>query len=83
VTSTRGLDLQRSGPFIGLAGMATTFFLYAYSAVVLRDVVSLLVLPLVWLVLFLLAGAWFSRRPYRVLVLPFVAAAVWFWAMLT
>lgn len=82
-TSAGGLDLRRSGPFIGMAGMATTFFLYAYSAVALRDPVSLLVLPVVWLVLFALAAAWFSRHPYRVLALPFVATAVWFWAMLT
>jgi len=40
-----------------MAGMATTFFLYAYSAVALRDLVSLLVLPLVWLLLFALAAA--------------------------
>jgi hypothetical protein len=65
-----------------MAGMATTFFLYAYSAIALRDLVSLLVLPLVWLLLFVLAAAWFTTHPYRVLALPFVAAAVWFGAML-
>jgi len=82
-TSTRGPDLRRSGPFIGMAGMATTFFLYAWSAFAVRDVVSLVVLPLVWLVLFVLAAAWFTSHPYRVLALPFLAAAVWFAAMLT
>jgi hypothetical protein len=65
-----------------MAGMATTFFLYAYSAIALRDPVSLLVLPVVWLLLFALAAAWFTTHPYRVLALPFVAAAVWFGAML-
>jgi hypothetical protein len=43
----------------------------------------LLVLPLVWLALFALSLAWFTRYPYRVLALPFVAAVVWFVAMLT
>ncbi len=77
------LDLARSGPFIGLAGMATTLFLYGYSAVVLHDLESLVLLPLVWVALFVLTLVWFGRRPYAVLALPFVAAAVWFWAMLT
>jgi hypothetical protein len=75
-------NLQQSGPFIGVGGMATTLFLYAYSAIVLPDVVTVVVLPLVWLVLFALSLAWFTRHPYRVLALPFVAAAVWFAAML-
>lgn len=77
------LNLRQSGPFIGIGGMATTLFLYVWSAIVVRDLVSLLVLPVVWLVLFALSLAWFTRYPYRVLALPFVAAAVWFAAMLT
>ena len=63
--------------------MATTLFLYGWSAIVRHDLESLVVLPLVWLVLFALTLAWFTRYPYRVLVLPFVAAAAWFLAMLT
>ncbi|GAB2747247.1 hypothetical protein [Nocardioides pakistanensis] len=76
------LNLAQSGPFIGAAGMATTLFLYAWSAIVLPDVVTLVVLPLVWLVLFALMVAWFTTRPYRVVALPFVATAVWFAGML-
>jgi len=76
------LNLRQSGPFIGLAGMATTLFLYVWSALVMRDVVFVLVLPLLWLLLFALCVAWFSKYPLRVVALPFVAAAVWFWAML-
>jgi hypothetical protein len=76
-------NLRQSGPFIGVGGMATTLFLYAYSAIVLPDVVTTVVLPLVWLVLFGLSLAWFTGHPYRVLVLPIVAAAVWFVAMLS
>lgn len=83
MSSSRGPDLRRSGPFIAMGGMATTFFLYAWSAVVLRDWVHSLLLPLVWLGLFALSAAWFTRHPLRVLAVPVVAAAVWFWAMLT
>lgn len=77
------MNLRQSGPFIGLGGMATTLFLYVWSAIVFHDLEFLVVLPLVWLVLFALTLAWFTRFPYRVLVLPFIAAGVWFFAMLT
>lgn len=77
------MNLSRSGPFIGLAGMATTLFLYAYSAIVRPDLVTLLFLPTLWLLLLALTFAWFTRFPYRVLALPFVAAAAWFVAMLS
>ena len=76
------MDLRRSGPFIGVAGMATTLFLYAWSAIVLHDMTTLVVLPVVWLVLFGLCLASFSRHPLGAAVLPFVAAGVWFGAML-
>lgn len=76
------LDLERSGPWIGMSGMAVAFFLYAYTAIVLPDVLTVVVLPLLWLVLFALAAAWFMRHPYRVLALPVVAVVTWFAAML-
>ncbi len=76
-------NLRQSGPFIGVGGMATTLFLYAYSAIALPDVVTVLVLPLFWLVLFVLSWVWFTRHPYRVLALPVVAAVVWFAVMLS
>jgi hypothetical protein len=75
-------DLSRSGPFIGVSGMATAFFLYAWSALVVRDVTTIVVLPLVWLVLLALTVHWFSTRPYRALAMPFVAVAVWFAVLL-
>lgn len=39
------------------------------------------VLLSVWVVLFLLALKWFGQHPYRVLLLPFAAAAIWFAAI--
>ncbi len=77
------MNLAQSGPFIGVAGMATALFLYGWSAIVLPGPVHTVVLPLLWAVLFALSLAWFTRHPYRVLALPFVALAAWFAAMLT
>lgn len=76
------LDLPQAGPFLGLGGLAVAAFLYGYSAIALPSLLHSLVLPLVWLVLLVLACAWFSRHPLRVLALPVVALAVWFAAML-
>ena len=76
------MNLEQSGPFIGVAGMATTAFLYGWSAVVVPDPVTVVVLPLLWLVLFALSLAWFTRHPYRVLALPFLATVAWFAVML-
>ena len=75
-------NLQQSGSWIGMGGMAVALFLYGYSAIALPDVVSLVVLPAVWLVLFGLSCRWFMTRPYRVLALPVVAIVAWFAAML-
>ena len=77
------LNLQRSGPFIGVAGMASTFFLYAWSALVVRDVMTIVVLPLVWIVLLVLTLRSFTTHPYRALVMPVVATAAWFAVLLT
>jgi hypothetical protein len=76
-------DLEQSGSFVGMAGMAVAFFLYGYAAFVVRDVLSLVVLPLFWIMLFVLGCRWFMGHPYRVLALPVVAVAAWFFARLT
>ncbi len=36
------------------------------------------VMPLLWLAIFVLACRWFTRRPRAVVVLPVVAALLWF-----
>jgi hypothetical protein len=76
-------DLERSGSWIGVGGVAVAFFLYGYSAFVVRDVMSVVVLPFFWVALLVLGCRWFLTHPYRVLALPVVAFAVWFTAMLT
>ena len=77
------LNLEQSGSWIGMTGMATAMFLYGYSAIALPSWVHSVLLPLVWLVLFALACRWFLHHPYRVLVLPVVTIALWFAVMLT
>ena len=75
-------DLEHSGSWIGMAGIAVAFFLYGYSAFVVRDVLTIVVLPLFWLLILVHGCRWFMEHPYRVLALPLVAVGVWFAAML-
>jgi hypothetical protein len=75
-------NLEQSGPFIGVGGLAVALFLYGYSAIALPSIVNSLLLPLFWLVLFVLATRWFTRHPVRVVWLPVVAIVVWFAVML-
>lgn len=77
------MNLSRSGPFIGVSGMASAFFLYAWSALVVRDVWTAVVLPLVWLVLLVLTIRWFTTHPYRALAMPVIAIVAWFAVLLT
>lgn len=77
------MNLEQSGPFIGVGGLATALFLYGWSAIVVPGPVTTVLLPLLWVALFVLALAWFTRHPYRVLALPFVAVAAWFAVMLS
>jgi hypothetical protein len=71
------LNLRRSGPWVGMAGLVSVLWIYGASGLLGPD---WLPAPLVafWLVLFVLGCRWFSRRPYAVLLLPVVALAVWF-----
>jgi len=71
-----------AGPFIATGGMAVSAFLYGYTAFALPSLVHSLLLPLVWLALFVLTSRWFTRRPVAVLALPVVAVAIWFGVLL-
>ena len=64
-------------PFVGMAGMACAFFLYAASGLVAPPW-GVAVLLLVWLALFVLAVRWWTPHPRRLLLLPVVAVALWF-----
>ena len=75
-------SLDRSGPFLGIGGIVVAAFLYGYAAIALPSVVHSLVMPLIWLALFVLACRWFTRRPVAVTALPVVAVVVWFGLLL-
>ena len=75
-------DLDKSGPFFSIGGLAVAFFLYAYSAIALPGWLNSLVLPVFWVVLLVVATRWFTRRPKVSMLLPVVAIAVWFAVML-
>jgi hypothetical protein len=68
-------------PFVGMAGMACAFFLYAASGLVAPwwGVVALLA---VWVALFVVACAWWSLHPRWVPFLAAFAIAFWFAAVL-
>ncbi|HWL98135.1 MAG TPA: hypothetical protein VNP20_12360 [Nocardioidaceae bacterium] len=70
------LNLRRSGPWIGMAGLVTMLWLYGASALVAPPW-AVAVLVVLWLVQFVLACRWFSRRPYVVLAMPVIAIVVW------
>jgi hypothetical protein len=72
------LNLRRSGPWIGIAGLFCVLWLYGASKLAGATTTALVLLLLLWLVQFVLACRWFSRRPYAVLVMPVVALALWF-----
>lgn len=74
------LNLKQSGSWIGMAGLAVVLFMYAASGL-LAPLWAVVVLLLVWLVLFVVACRWFMHYPLRVLLLPLVAAGIWFAAM--
>jgi hypothetical protein len=62
-----------------MVGIATTFFLYAATPTVVDApwwAVALLMLG--WVVAFVVACRWFTRRPVSVAVLPLVVLVAWF-----
>ena len=71
-------DLRQTGPFIGIGGVVVVAFLYAYVAIAFPSVLHSVVMPLLWLAIFVLACRWFTRRPRAAAVLPMVAALFWF-----
>jgi hypothetical protein len=73
----------KAAPFVGMIGFAMAAFLYGYAAIVLPGVLHSVVLPLLWLVLFVLACRWFTRRPNGVIPLAGLAIVAWFVVMLT
>jgi len=67
-------------PFVGMAGMAAAFFLYAASGLV-APVWALTLLMFVWLALFVTACRWWTPHPTWVPLLPVAAVVFWFAAV--
>ena len=70
------LNLRRSGPWIGIAGMVCLLWLYVAS-LLFAPWWAVAGLTLVWVGLLALALRWFSRRPYATLLLPVLGLALW------
>ncbi len=64
-------------PFVGMAGMACTFFLNAASGLLVPPWAVVVLLGL-WLALLLLAFRWWNAHPGRVLWVPVASALLWF-----
>jgi hypothetical protein len=63
-------------PFVGMAGMACAFFLYAAS-VLFAPWWAVVLLVLVWVALFVVACAWWTPHPRWVPGVAVVAIALW------
>lgn len=72
---------QRVAASVGVVGMLAVAPFYIASGLV-APLWAILLLWLFWLALAVLAVRWFRTRPWVVLVLPLVAAGVW-WLTLT
>lgn len=67
-------------PFVGMAGMACAFFLYAASGL-LAPAWAVVVLLVIWALLLFVATAWWSLHPTWVPWLAVFAVVLWFAVM--
>ncbi len=67
-------------PFVGMAGMACAFFLYAASGLVAPWWAAVLLL-VVWVLLFVVACAWWTPHPRWVPGVAVFAVVFWFAAV--
>ena len=67
-------------PFVGMAGMACVFFLYAASGL-LAPWWAVVVLLVIWAVALFVATAWWSLHPTWVPWIPVALAVFWFVAL--
>ena len=76
----RGANAVSPWPFVGMAGMACVFFLYAASGL-LAPWWAVVVLLVIWALLLFLATAWWKLHPTWVPGIPVFAVALWFGVM--
>ena len=77
---SRGPNATSPWPFVGMAGMACAFFLYAASGL-LAPAWAVVVLLVVWALLLFVGTAWWSLHPTWVPWLAVFAVALWFAVM--
>lgn len=75
------LEKASPWPFVGMAGMAAAFFLYAASGV-LAPWWAVIVLLVVWMAFLVTAFRWWTPYPNRLPWLALAAIVVWFAVML-
>ncbi|MGZ6753456.1 MAG: hypothetical protein ACXVEJ_08320 [Nocardioides sp.] len=79
-SARRNRNATSPWPFVGMAGMACVFFLYAAS-VLIAPWWAVVVLLLVWLAGLVVSARWWTPHPTRVPWVPLVAAVLWFGVM--
>lgn len=72
--------LERVVATLGVLGLVAALPIYVSSGLV-APLWAIVVLLLVWAALAVCSVRWFTRRPWVVLLLPFIAAVVWFAAL--
>ncbi|GAB3763655.1 hypothetical protein FB382_001144 [Nocardioides ginsengisegetis] len=75
--SRRNRNATSPWPFVGMAGMACAFFLYAASGLVAPWWAVVLLLA-AWLVLLLVCAVWWTAHPRWVPWVPVFAVVLWF-----
>ena len=76
----RSPDAPSPWPFVGMAGLACAFFLYAASGL-LAPWWAVVVLMMLWMLMLVLALLWWSRHPRWLVWLSVFAIVFWFVAM--
>jgi hypothetical protein len=75
-----GRNATSPWPFVGMAGMACVFFLYAASGL-LAPWWAVVVLLVIWAVALFVATAWWSLHPRWVPWIPVALGVFWFAAL--
>lgn len=76
------LQLDRSGPWIGITGLVVVLAFYLAVVVRVHPWWGGAVMLLLWFGMLALSIRWATHRPYVVLAMPIVAMVVWFVVLL-
>lgn len=78
MNSNAGRERANAGSFVGVGGLFVALFLYGYAAIAWPSWLHSLVMPLLWLALFVLGCVWFSPHPRRAAWVAVAAFVLWF-----